>query len=100
SIGSLGIGLTIASLARTQRAASMGALCYMLAVTMLLYLCQQTGVPGLPNLSLEYHCPRVLQAVVADAVAWHHWLHLGGALVLALVWCTIATVLFRRYGWQ
>jgi len=29
--GSMGVGLTIASLARTQRAASLGAMCYLLA---------------------------------------------------------------------
>jgi hypothetical protein len=100
SLGSLGIGLTIASLARTQRAASMGALCYMMAVTMLLFLCQQTGIPGISNLALEYHCPRILQAVVANAVVWYHWLHLGGAMIIAMAWGTSAIILFRRYGWQ
>jgi ABC-type Na+ efflux pump permease subunit len=100
SFGSLGIGLTIASLARTQRAASMGAMCYMMAVTMLLFLCQQTGIPGISNLALEYHCPRILQAVVANAVIWYHWAHLGGAVIIALAWSISAIVLFRRYGWQ
>jgi hypothetical protein len=100
AIGSLGIGLTIASLARTQRAASMGALCYMMAVTMLLFICQQAGVPGLPNLALEYHCPRILQAVLANAVVWYHWLHLAGAGALAAGWGALATLLFCRQGWQ
>jgi hypothetical protein len=35
----MGIGLTIASLARTQRAASIGALCYLLVVGLLLFIC-------------------------------------------------------------
>jgi hypothetical protein len=100
AFGSLGIGLTIASLARTQRAASMGALCYMLAVAMLLFICQQGNIPGLPYLALEYHCPRMLHAALADAVAWFHWAHLAGAAVLAAGWAVAATVLFRRYGWQ
>ena len=34
ALGSLGSGLTIASLARTQREASMGALCYTMAVAL------------------------------------------------------------------
>jgi hypothetical protein len=100
AVGSLGIGLTIASLARTQRAASMGALCYMMAVTMLLFLCQQTGIPGLPNLALEYHCPRILQAVAANTVNWLHGLHLAAAAVLAAGWSLLATMLFCRQGWQ
>src|SRR5207244_12556838 len=48
SLGSLGIGLTIASLARTQRAASMGALCYMMAVALVLFICQQNNIPFVP----------------------------------------------------
>lgn len=98
--GSLGIGLTIASLARTQRAASMGALCYMMAVALLIFVCQQARIPGLPYLALEYHCPRMLHACLADAIVWYHWGNLAGAAVLAAVWAVLATVLFRRYGWQ
>jgi hypothetical protein len=41
SFGSLGIGLTIASLAKTQRAASMGALCYMMVVALFLFICRK-----------------------------------------------------------
>lgn len=100
SVGSLGIGLTIASLARTQRAASMGALCYMMAVTMLLFLCQQTGIPGVSYLALEYHCPRILQAVAAGTVNWLHGVHLATAAVLAAGWGVLATALFCRQGWQ
>ncbi|HEY7314118.1 MAG TPA: ABC transporter permease [Gemmataceae bacterium] len=98
--GSMGIGLTIASLARTQRAASMGAMCYMLAVALLLFICQQNRIPGLPHLALEYHCPRMLHAALTDAVLWYHWGHLAGAAVLAVLWALLAAVLFRRLGWQ
>src|SRR5947207_1327621 len=38
AIGYLGVGQTIASLARTQRRASLGALCYFLAVALLLLI--------------------------------------------------------------
>jgi hypothetical protein len=100
AFGSLGIGMTIACLARTQRAASLAALCYMLAVALLLCICQQSNVPGLPYLALEYHCPRMLHAALAGAVVWYHWWHLLGAAVLALGWVVLATVLFRRRGWQ
>jgi hypothetical protein len=98
--GSMGIGLTIASLARTQRAASMGAMCYMLAVAVLLLICQQNHIAGLPYLTLEYHGPRMLHAALTGTVLPYHWVHLGAAAALAVVWTVAATILFRRRGWQ
>jgi hypothetical protein len=98
--GFLGIGLTIASLARTQRAASMGAMCYMMVVGLLLFICQHGNIPGLPYLALEYHCPRMLHACLSGAIVWYHWGQLAVAAVLAALWAVLATVLFRRYGWQ
>ena len=98
--GSMGIGLAVASLARTQRAASMGAMCYTMAVAVLLFICQHNGIPGLPWLALEYHCPRMLHAALAGAVLAQHWAHLGAAALLAVLWTTVAAVLFRRRGWQ
>jgi hypothetical protein len=99
-IGSMGIGLTIASLARTQRAASMGAMCYMMAVALLLFICLQNSIPGLPHLALEYHCPRILHAALTNSERWYHWASLAAAAGLAVVWCVLAGALFRRRGWQ
>jgi hypothetical protein len=98
--GSLGIGLVIATLARTQRSASMAALCYMLVVTLLLFICQQGAIPVLPNLALEYHCPRMLHACLSGMVARPHLFHLGAAAALAGVWLVLACALFRKRGWQ
>ncbi len=100
ALGALGIGLTIASLARTQRTASMGALCYMLVVALFLFICQQGNIPGLPYLAVEYHCPRILHAALGGAVAWYHWGNLIAAAVLAVSWSAVAVVLFRKRGWQ
>jgi hypothetical protein len=100
AVGSMGIGLTISTLARTQRAASMGALCYMMAVALILVICQQNGIPGVPWLALEFHFPRIFQAVLSNTVRWYHWWHLAGATALSIFWTGIATVLFRRFGWQ
>ena len=100
ALGSLGIGMTIACLARTQRTASMAALCYMLAVAMLLFLCQQGRIPLVSNLALEYHVPRMLHAVLNAEVHWFHWLNLASATALAAGWSVLATMLFRRRGWQ
>jgi hypothetical protein len=99
-VGSLGIGLTIASIARTQRTASMTAMCYMLAVALLLFICQQNNIPGLPYLALEYHCPRMIHAALSNVCEPYLWGHLVGATVLAGFWCLLAGRLFRRYGWQ
>ncbi len=98
--GSMGIGLTIASLAKTQRAASMGAMCYMMAVALILFICQQNGIPGLPYLALEYHCPRILHAALTDSVRWYHGVSLLTAAGLAIAWTCLAGFLFRNRGWQ
>jgi hypothetical protein len=98
--GSLGIGLTIASVARTQRAASMGALCYMFMLALFLFICQQGKIPALPWLALEYHGPRMLHAALAQSVQWFHWVNLGATAVLAAGWLGLATILFCKRGWQ
>ena len=100
AFGSLSVGLTIATVAKTQRGASMGALCYLLAVALLLFICEQNGIPGLPWLFLEYHTPRMLRAALAGNVLWFHWANLAAAAFLGLCWAGLATSLFRRRGWQ
>jgi hypothetical protein len=100
ALGSMGIGMTIACLAKTQRAASMTALCYMLVVSMVLLICQQNNISFLPQLWIEYHGPRILSAAIGNSVESIHYLELLGALVLAIGWNAVATVTFRRYGWQ
>jgi hypothetical protein len=100
AFGSLGIGLAIASLARTQRTASMGALCYTLMVALLLFICQHNNIPGISYLVLEYHCPRLLHAALSGTVWWYHFGNLAGGAALAVGWVALAAVLFRRYGWQ
>jgi hypothetical protein len=100
SVGYLGVGLTIASVARTQREASMGALCYMLTVALLLFLTQNFGIPSVQYVALEYYGPRMAQAVLAGTVGPWHWLSLITNSVLAVGWMALATVVFRRQGWQ
>jgi hypothetical protein len=98
--GFLGIGMTVATLAKTQRAAFMGAMCYLLSVSMLLIICSTNGIPILSNFALEYHVPRVLHAALSGSVQSNHWLHLLAAIGLATVWLFVAGTLFRRRGWQ
>ncbi|MCZ2340618.1 MAG: ABC transporter permease [Bacteroidales bacterium] len=98
--GFLGIGMTVATLAKTQRAAFMGSMCYLMSVALLLFICQQNGIPGLPYLALEYHGPRILHAAIVGEVYRNHWLHLIAAIFLAWCWVFAAGWLFRRRGWQ
>ena len=98
--GFLGLGMTIATLARTQRAAFMGSMCYLMSVALILFICQQNGIPGLPYLAIEYHGPRIIHAAITGEVAWSHWGNLLAAAGLGVAWMAVAGWLFRRRGWQ
>src|SRR4029078_12863584 len=98
--GFLGIGMTIATLGRTQRAAFLGGIGYLLSGSMVLLICATNNIPFLSNLAVEFHGPRILHAALSDTVASYHWLHLFAAVILAAVWLFSAGWLFRRRGWQ
>jgi hypothetical protein len=98
--GFLGIGMTIATLARTQRAAFLGGMCYLMSVSMLLMICTMNNIPVLPWLAIEYHGPRILHAAVTGDIQSYHWGNLLGAALLAVAWLFTAGWLFRRRGWQ
>jgi len=100
AVGSLGIGMSIASLARTQRSASLAALCYMLVVAMVLVICQQNNIVWIPYLAIEFHAPQVLHAALTNQIRDYHWFNLAGCAVLAIVWVFAAAYLFRKRGWQ
>lgn len=98
--GFLGIGMTVAALARTQRAAFLGSMCYLMSVSLFLFICSTNGIPFLPYAAVEFHGPRILHAAVEGSVESRHWKHLLAAFVLAGCWLTAAGWLFRRRGWQ
>ncbi len=98
--GFLGIGMTVATLAKTQRAAFLGAMCYLLSMSMILLICSINGIPYVPYLALEYHGPRILHAALSGDVHSYHWAHLIGAIGLATAWLFAAGWLFQRRGWQ
>jgi hypothetical protein len=100
ALGSLGIGMSIASLARTQRSASLAALCYMLVVALILVICQQNSISYLPDLFIESHAPQILHATLTNQTRGHHWFNLLECGVLAIVWVSVAGFLFRKRGWQ
>ena len=98
--GFLGIGMTIAALARTQRSAFLGGMCYLLSVSMVLMICSINGIPFVPYAAVEYHGPRILHAALTGDVYGDHWAHLLGSFGLAGAWLFLAGWLFRRRGWQ
>lgn len=98
--GFLGIGMTIAAWAKTQRAAFLGGMCYLLSVSMVLLICTTNGIPFLPYAAVEYHGPRILHAALSGNVHHYHWLNLLAALILAGAWLFAAGWVFRRRGWQ
>jgi len=100
AVGTLGIGMTIACLAKTQRAASLGALCYMLAVALILLVCQQNNLTWIPRLALEYHAPHLLHATLTNQLNTQHWGNLAASAGLACAWAALAVFLFRKRGWQ
>ena len=96
----LGIGMTIATLAKTQRAAFLGSMCYLISVSLILFICSANGIPFVPGLAVEFHGPRILHAAVAGPVESRHWLHLLATFGLGACWIGAAAWLFRRRGWQ
>lgn len=98
--GFLGIGMTIAAWARTQRAAFLGGMCYLMSVSMVLLICSLNGIPFLSYLAVEFHGPRILHAALSGSVETAHWRHLIAALGLAVAWMVAAGWVFRKRGWQ
>lgn len=98
--GFLGIGMTVATLARTQRAAFLGAMCYLLSVSLILLVCFQNHIWWVPYFAIEHHGPRILHAALAGDVKPDHWKEMLMEFALAITWLTAAGWLFRRRGWQ
>jgi hypothetical protein len=72
----------------------------MLAVAMVLLICQQNNIPYFPWIILEYHAPHLLHATLTGQIGPGLWYNLIGAMLLAVVWVFVASILFRKRGWQ
>ena len=78
----------------------MGALCYMLAVALILLVCQQNNLTVISQLALEFHAPNLLHSVLTNQYRDDQWYHLGMSALLAICWVFAATIVFRNRGWQ
>lgn len=98
--GFLGIGMTVSTLAKTQRGAFMGSMCYLMGVSLLLFICSLNKIPFLSYLAIESHGPLILHAAVNRSVTTVHWFHLLATFGLGAVWMFVAGWIFRWRGWQ
>ncbi|MGE3803084.1 MAG: ABC transporter permease [Gemmataceae bacterium] len=99
AIGMTGLGMIIASLAKTQRRASLGAMLYLMVVALIMFMSLQFGVPLVKYLVLEFYVPRILHAALVNNMAPHR-VDLLLAAILSFFWVFVAAYLFRRRGWQ
>ncbi len=100
SSGFLGIGMTVSTLAKTQRGAFMGSMCYLMSVSLLLFICSINSIPFVSFLAIEAHGPKILHAAVTQTVEAEHWFRLLATFGLGATWMTVAGWLFRWRGWQ
>ena len=73
ALATVGIGLTISVLARTQREASMGALSYMLSVGLVLIICRLNDFRLPPTLMIEHHGPAMILAANGTLEITYTW---------------------------
>jgi hypothetical protein len=96
AVGAFGLGVTVAGLARTQRAASTGALTYALAVALVIVICRRTGIPAVVSVFLEAHVPSLVLATFDGTVTADHWHDIGLTVLLAAGWMGVGIVVFGR----
>ena len=69
-------------------------------IALLELICRHAEIPWLAAVTLEYHGPRLLHAVLTDTVASYHWGNVAALAGLAGLWCSMAVLFFRSLGWQ
>ena len=99
--GFLGIGMTVATLAKTQRAAFMGAMCYLLSVSLRpVHLLARTASRSCrtwpSSTTARGSCTRDHRRGCTGSTGCN----LAAAGGLAVAWMAAAGWLFRRRGWQ
>lgn len=100
ALAAVAIGFCIASLAKTQRGASLLALSYLFATGVLLATGRDGPLEPVTWLLIERHGPELLLAALGGAVRPAHYVQLGFTAALAALWVAMAGVLYRRFGWR
>jgi hypothetical protein len=98
--GNVGIGMTIAAFARTQRGASTGALLYLFTTGVLLLTLTGSTLEPIVWILLERHGPQLLLAAFSGQVQRWHWASLATTVAIAAAWSVVASIAYRRSGWR
>lgn len=101
STGMVGVGTVISSLARTQNAAGVLALCYMLFGGVLFYLATKFSAFGfVKSASFESHSFPLLFLSLKQNLPLDRAPGLLKLAGLVTVWTIAASILFRHRGWR
>lgn len=102
SFGLMSVGTCIATFARTQAAAGLLALCYMLAGAVLFYLSTKfSAFAVLKQCVFEnYSFPLLYQALKAPLPLTAALTHLATMAVIVTAWFVLARSSFVRFGWK
>jgi hypothetical protein len=102
SVGLMCVGTCISTLTKTQSAAGLLALCYMLAGALLFYLASRfTAFAFLKKLAFEsYSFPLLYGTLKANIGVMSVTKSLGNMAAIVAFWMLFARHSFYRYGWR
>lgn len=100
ALGSVAIGFTLASVSKTQRGASLAALCYLFATGVLMVTAKDNALEPVTWFLLERHGPTLLLVAFSGVTGTGPWLELGFTGLLSLGWVALASFVYRRFGWR
>ncbi len=102
SFGLMSVGTCISTFARTQAAAGLLALCYMLAGAVLFYLSTKfSAFAVLKQCVFEnYSFPPLYQSLKAPLPLTAALTHLATMGAIVAIWFTLARSSFVRFGWK
>lgn len=101
SLGLCSVGMVIASLTKTQSAASLLALCYMLVGAVVFYLATKfSAFAGVKSFAFESYSFGMIFVSLQRPIPWARATDLPPMLALVCGWLAAATFLFRTRGWR
>jgi hypothetical protein len=98
--GAFGVGSVIALLVPTQRAASLSAMGYAMAVALIVFAAQRIGTPAVSRAFLEVHLPPLLVASLDGNISGVHWRAAFQPAILAGAWLLLAGLIASFRGWR
>ena len=101
SLGLCSVGMVIASLTKTQNAASLLALCYMLVGAVVFYLATKfSAFAGVKSFAFESYSFGMVFVSLQRPIPLSRATDLPPMLGLVAGWFAAATFLFRTRGWR